>query len=1220
MAITLVLLLTLSNASPAKELLGEETLPGQVAAKKPMAKRNLPPESALPSDSNKVPVSAVKLRSEAELPAALVSQLANPPKIVIGESLLENDEGVPSPSDAQPEVIPEAAPAAPAIGQVPAGLPWLRLNMHGHTGIIRAMSFSRDGTRLCSAGEDKALEVWNRVDSGKDKLRWMHERTIRWQVQRGPLGRIHALAAGSDVMALAGYGAMGGLGEILLVDPVTGELRRTLIDKNKGHKQPVVAMSFASGGSLLASQDISGRALLWVKDLETGLWSPRELSANDRDRYGEQTAKLIAPPKRRAPITFAGNRYVVLPVCDKVLQDKKYPEGVAAWHLERIDVQSLARKPLNAVHIGMVTSLAASLDGKKMASADSTGNLFFWNMDTETRVNQAQNVAMHSLSFSENGQMLAAGSSTSSKRNGNSAVQLWDLRNLAQPRINAEIPTTRNVYAVSLSPDAKSVAYAQNAAITIQAVPSIKTSGERLLARARPVLRVAFAGQEPIYRIAFGTRVLANGTVAWERSFDLGSVRLEAAPQLREADWLSPDSARGSWSVRTLRTAAGESYWLFNGEQQVAQLPLRPELHGAPTATCWIPDRQGKPYAVAVGTLQQNNIYVFRLAGGGEAKVVRQFRGHEGAVRSLGMSLDRRYLVSGSDDATIRIWNLNGFDSDTQLINRWGAEFEVKNGVLVVTSIREDGPLYFRGVRAEDVIHSIQWPDAGQVRSTNQANEILGVLSQASHSLQVVFNYRRGDVEQPRFQMLPAWQQLVSAFVAENREWAFWTPAGYYDASFDGHKLFGWQVNRGVDLLPEFFLAAQFQQNLERPLVMAKLLREGSLEGAFRAAQQPAPSDAQNAVLDQYRLKPRIQIIAPRADELISTAQTKIEAVITVRDGLQLTPPKTFANGVIATERRLVRQCTIPGGRELYFEWNVALPSDPRVVIQVVASTDAAAVDTQSVVVRQKHSPKDRRAKLYIVAAGVNEYRDAQIQRLDYAVSNARAMVDLLRGQSQSLYTVETTMLLNDHATRSLWTLITSDAAARLQQEAQPDDLLVFFLSGHGVRDEETQKYYFVAADARFDDVKAGRFSGCLAFDDFAAFANVPCRKLVVLDTCHSGAIQQPLRQQDLKAALRALQTDVVFTMTASEGSQEASEQKGKQLGRFTARLLEALSGAADQSVQGGDEDGVVTLTEAFRFVSSAVPADSARDEQVQHPTAGPSDLLDYAVLPLTSK
>ena len=85
-------------------------------------------------------------------------------------------------------------------------------------------------------------------------------------------------------------------------------------------------------------------------------------------------------------------------------------------------------------------------------------------------------------------------------------------------------------------------------------------------------------------------------------------------------------------------------------------------------------------------------------------------------------------------------------------------------------------------------------------------------------------------------------------------------------------------------------------------------------------------------------------------------------------------------------------------------------------------------------------------------------------------------------------------------------------------------------------------------------------------------------------------------------------------------GDQEAVEDKQRQLGRFTYRLVEALNGAADQSEQGGDANGVVTWKETVAYVTAAVTADSARDPDGsrQFPTAGPLELLDYARLPLT--
>jgi hypothetical protein len=116
----------------------------------------------------------------------------------------------------------------------------------------------------------------------------------------------------------------------------------------------------------------------------------------------------------------------------------------------------------------------------------------------------------------------------------------------------------------------------------------------------------------------------------------------------------------------------------------------------------------------------------------------------------------------------------------------------------------------------------------------------------------------------------------------------------------------------------------------------------------------------------------------------------------------------------------------------------------------------------------------------------------------------------------------------------------------------------------------------------------------------------VPCRKLVILNTCHGGAAE-PLQHRELKSAVRALQGDMMLTLAASGGEQEAVE------GRFATRLLEALNGAAD-----ADRDGVVSFGETVAYVERTVTADSSGDAVRQTPSAGPQELLPYAALPLT--
>ena len=426
-------------------------------------------------------------------------------------------------------------------------------------------------------------------------------------------------------------------------------------------------------------------------------------------------------------------------------------------------------------------------------------------------------------------------------------------------------------------------------------------------------------------------------------------------------------------------------------------------------------------------------------------------------------------------------------------------------------------------------------------------------------------------------------------------------------------------MNRGLQQPPDFYLAAQFRQRLERPEVMRRLLDAGSLDAALREARLPPPAAGDKVVVNEYRLKPRITILSPQPGTTIKGSRLTVRAKVEVRSGLRLAPPKVFANGVVAASRRLVEEGDVEGGRGLVYEWNMRLPSDRRVQLDVVASTDAEVADFASVLVNHELSQPPSRRQMYVFAAGVNKYHDSQIQRLDYAVENARSVVEVLGQRGQPLYGHNAITLLESRATRSLWRNITAAYAETLRDRVSPDDLLVFFLSGHGVRDASTGEYYFVTANARYADIKSERFAECMSFADFAAFADLPCRKLVILDTCHSGAFQTPLTHQDLKAAVRVLQDDLVFTLTASEGNQEAVEDRERLLGRFTYRLIEGLQGAADFKANGGNDDGQVRWGELVEYVTSAVVNDSTGTETVQRPTFGPANLLKYVELPLTS-
>jgi WD40 repeat protein/uncharacterized caspase-like protein len=1088
------------------------------------------------------------------------------------------------------------------VREEPPEQPWLRINVGGHTAAVRGLAFTPDSTRLCSAGLDQAVQVWNLRAVFRDLRRvFLRERTIRWPVARGLRGSIYALAAAPDdgLLAFGGYGAIERLGDVFLVDPVAGTLLKVL----EGHQQTVCSLAFSGDGKWLASMDVAGQAMLWKRDA----WEPITLRQPDRKTYGPKNAALIQQQPKFRPIAFAGSSHVVFPLFEAAGDN-----GLLEWKLGLASVTDPERpRTLDSVHRGMVTALAASRDGSRLASGDLEGNLYLWDLTRGGRPDPLKAGApVVSLSFSPDSETLVVGTAIG-VQSERSQLQIWNVRGR---KIERRRTLPDHVYACSVSPDGQKVAYSGGEDNEVFLEP-LRDGGDavRLRGNAKRILKVAFAKQEPFYRIAFGTGVHQRGFNDYanlEATFDPERLELESGDPPNPADWLRADWLRGEWRAELV---GPRTLQLYRGKVAKGSITLDPTMGGMPRCYCWIPDRQGKPFAIAAGTDQQNSIYVYRLVEKGPCPILRHFRGHHDYVTSVGVSRDLRYLASGSADGTIRFWSLAGLGQGRAPLGRWGADFAVQGEQLVVTEIHEAGPLFRRGLRPGDVLEGIRWHDGQREQSEQQAAAMLKRLQDLSWTKTVFFETARNGAARPAFQRVPAWEPLATLFVCSDREWAFWTPEGYYDASVNGHTLFGWQVNRGLDALPDFYRADQFRRRLERPDVMRRLLPVGSLEGALQQAAVRPPAETHEILPKQIAATPRVEILSPRPGTLIQQTSTRVTARIKMPSAGHLLRAKVFANGVVAPKRQLIDQRQLEDGSELTYAWDVALPTDEQNLIQLVVATDAPTAAFSNVLVErdQPESPQpERPAKLYLLAVGINQYRDAEVPRLSYSVADAEAVAAALKSRSRGLYALdEAAILTNRDVTPETWRESLQQLSEKLKEVARPDDLLVLFLAGHGIVDDQTQQYYFLGHDFRLADLDQGEYTKCISWDDFRALADVPCRKLALLDTCHSGAVQ-PLRSYHLKTAVRALQEDVIFTVTASAGHEKAAEKKDWGHGVFTKCLLEALEGRADDS-----RDGVVTLDEVVTYVTESV---ASLTERRQNPTAGPEEILRYTTLPLT--
>lgn len=231
--------------------------------------------------------------------------------------------------------------------------------------------------------------------------------------------------------------------------------------------------------------------------------------------------------------------------------------------------------------------------------------------------------------------------------------------------------------------------------------------------------------------------------------------------------------------------------------------------------------------------------------------------------------------------------------------------------------------------------------------------------------------------------------------------------------------------------------------------------------------------------------------------------------------------------------------------------------------------------------------------RMWVLAIGVSRYEDARLS-LRFPAQDARALAAALARQNEGgLYReVRVRTLIDAEVTRES----VLEALNSFLTQAEPADVAVLFVAGHGVQDRATGSYYFLPYPANGENyVSAGLRMTDL--DDMLRLVRRGARSVVVmLDTCHAGALRfgAPHLQALDDPGARLNAGDGFFLLAASKPGEESEEQGSLGHGAFTFALLEGLAGQAD-----ADRDGGISVTELFGYVARRV-AELTQDRQ--HP------------------
>lgn len=231
----------------------------------------------------------------------------------------------------------------------------------------------------------------------------------------------------------------------------------------------------------------------------------------------------------------------------------------------------------------------------------------------------------------------------------------------------------------------------------------------------------------------------------------------------------------------------------------------------------------------------------------------------------------------------------------------------------------------------------------------------------------------------------------------------------------------------------------------------------------------------------------------------------------------------------------------------------------------------------------------------WAVLVGVNEYEDrATYGRLHVCVKDVHAIREQLVAGGFDPARIR---LLTDETAE----LPTRDniliALKAVADATEPDDLLLFYYSGHG--DEDGGESYLVARNGRRLVLRdtAVRLSRIREMMEDA-----PARaKIIVLDACHSGADiggKGPLPMSEGFIHRVFEQAEGMAILASCKQGQLSYEWRENECSVFTHFLLEALAGAADR-----DEKGFVTVQDASRHVTDGVKLWASQRNMSQIPT-----------------
>jgi WD40 repeat protein len=618
--------------------------------------------------------------------------------------------------------------------------------------------------------------------------------------------------------------------------------------------------------------------------------------------------------------------------------------------------------------------------------------------------------------------------------------------------------------------------------------------------------------------------------------------------------------------------------------------------------------------AYVVAGTSANTANVWHVASGA---AIGELTGHTGNVNAVSMSSNGSNVATGSQDGTVLIWEdwsteqptaLHGplnhpaavtdiaFSSDGRFVAAagWDGTYRTWD----VHSGEQAGPDVIHGQRGASVAlssagtHILTGSDKTAALWRVSDGERLQTFEGHTDSVTGV-----GFTEDPRYVVTASKDAGIRVFerntgaltltytLLGKGDWVAIDSNGFYDGSVGAFSQLYYATG-----LHTVTLDALFERYYRPGLI--QMLWDGNVTSLASAA-----SDA--AILPP----PEVEILSP--SDGVHIAKKNTDVMVRVKDqGGGIGEVRLYHNGKhVGTGGHGTRTLQVAPPSVMTTTFDVELVDGTNVLRAIALSDDRIESHPDEIVVYA--STADKVADLYLVTVGINEYQNARYS-LNYARADAEGMADaLIAGGSGIFGRINAQSIHNRDATRDR----IMAALDNVIEHARPQDVFVFFYSGHGVvaDGDASGGFYLVPTDVTqiYGDSNSLAQAGLPGDDLRDKFSKIAARKQVMfLDACYSGEFvdqsvaARGIREEKAIAQLSRSTGTAVIASTQSE--QFAFEFAELGHGLFTYAILEGLRGMAD----GSPNNGVITISELSAYVQNRIPELSTEHRlQTQYPT-----------------